>query len=160
MGNFLGVDIGSLGRTIWTMPLLIPERRNQIPACGLSIDQETGEVIGTGTQNSKREKFCQWYYLFTFSKRKSLSFFDFRDDSTKDLYPIDVYTNSSINGEIHWIVFVDESGYEEHFTINQFLEKSWEADPKSHMFRAVLRMIMSVNGLRINPSGRRNQNPS
>lgn len=152
MGHFLGYDIKSLDRTF-----LMAERANPIPAGCLSIDEKTGEVIGTGTQNSKREKVCQWYYLFTFSKRKSLSFFDFRDDSTKDLYPIDVYTNSSINGEMSWIVFVDESGYEEHFTINQILEKSWEADPKSHMFRAVLRMIMSVNGLRIDPSGRRNQ---
>lgn len=155
MGNFLGCNIDSLGRSI-----LIAERKNRIPACGLSIDQETGEVIGTGTQNRKGEKVCQWYYLFTFSKRKSLSFFDFRDDSTEDLYPIDVYTYSSIIGEEHWIVFVDEFGYEEHLTINQLLEKSWQADPKSYMFRAVLKMIMSVNGLRIDPTGRRNQKSS
>lgn len=158
MGNFLGCNIDSLGRSI-----LIAERKNRIPFDG-SIDQETGEVIGTGTQTSKGKKVCQWYYLFTFSKRKSLSFFDFRDDSTEDLYPIDVYTNSSINGEKHWIVFVygfpDESSYEEHFTINELLEKSWQADPKSYMFRAVLKMIMSVNGLRIDPTGRRNQKSS
>lgn len=154
MGNFLGVNIGSLGRTI-----LIPEQTNPIPYRS-SIDQETGEVIGIGTHNRKGKKVGQWYYLFTFSKRKSLSFFDFRDDSTKDLYPIDVYTYSAIIGEEHWIIFINESGYEEHFTINEILEKSWEANPESYMFRAVLRMIMSVNGLRIDPSGRRNQNPS
>jgi hypothetical protein len=155
MGHFLGCDIKSLGRTV-----LMAERANPIPAGCLSIDEKTGEVIGTGTQNSKRGKVCQWYYLFTFSKRKVLSFFNFRENDTQDLYPIDVYTNSSINSEMHWVVFVDESGYAEHFTINQLLEKSWEADPKSYMFRAVLRMIMSVNGLRIDPSGRRNQKPS
>lgn len=155
MGHFLGYDIKSLDRTF-----LMAERANPIPAGCLSIDEKTGEVIGTGTQNSKRGKVCQWYYLFTFSKSKVLSFFDFRENDTQDLCPIDVYTNSSINGTIHWVVFVDKSGYGEHFTINELLEESWKANPKSSMFRAVLQMIMSVNGLRIDPSGRRNQNPS
>ena len=154
MGHFLGYDIKSLGR-----PILIPEQTNPIPYKS-SIDKETGEIIGIGRQNSKGEKVGQWYYLFTFSKRKSLSFFDSRDDNEENLYPIDVYTYSTMINNEPWIFFVNEYGHEEHLTISELLEKSWEANPESYMFRAVLRMIMSVNGLRIDPSGRRNQNPS
>lgn len=154
MGHFLGCDIVSLGRTI-----LIPEQTNPIPYKS-SIDPETGEIIGIGRQNGKGEKVGQWYYLFTFSKRKSLSFFDSKDDNEENLYPIDVYTYSTMINNEPWIFFVNEHGHEEHFTINEILEKSWGANPNSHMFRAVLRVIMSVNGLRIDPSGHRNQKPS